>query len=330
MDGVLVRFGEIGIKSAPVRRQMQARLKENLLDALLRRGVEGDVLTRGARLWMTGRDTDALLDAAVHTFGVVSASPARVVDAAMDTLCAAAAEEALAHDGWRSFAIRARREGEHPFSSQDIGVRAGSAVYVAAQERGRDPEVDLDAPDLEVHVEVRGDIAYVFTRIERGPGGLPAGTQGKVALLLSDGDSAAAGWMVMRRGCSVVPVFAGDVAGPDPDVMAALAAWGFPEDIHVLPVCSGAVTKHVLFEAAAHVAVEQGCMALVTGERLGADLVAADLPVLRPLCGLDPDKADEVLARLGLGADDGDPDVLAGETTEDADALLSMHRVVKA
>src|ERR1051326_603934 len=35
-DGVLVRFGEIGIKSAPVRRRMVERLRANLLDQMER------------------------------------------------------------------------------------------------------------------------------------------------------------------------------------------------------------------------------------------------------------------------------------------------------
>jgi len=74
-QGVLVRFGEIGIKSAPVRRSMLERLRQNLLESMLRAGVEGDVRTVGSRLWMAGPVPDALARAACRTFGVVSASP---------------------------------------------------------------------------------------------------------------------------------------------------------------------------------------------------------------------------------------------------------------
>src|ERR1051326_1712296 len=115
--GVLVRFGEIGIKSAPVRRAMVERLRQNLLDGLVRDGVEGDVRAVGSRLWMTGPDATALADVACRTFGVVSASPCVVVPATMDAMGAAAAQLALAQP-WRTFAIRATREGKHPFSSR--------------------------------------------------------------------------------------------------------------------------------------------------------------------------------------------------------------------
>ena len=74
-SGALVRFGEIGIKSAPVRRAMVERLRQNLLDGLVRSGVEGDVRAMGSRLWMVGPDVDALAGVACRTFGVVSVSP---------------------------------------------------------------------------------------------------------------------------------------------------------------------------------------------------------------------------------------------------------------
>lgn len=295
---MLVRFGEIGIKSAPVRRTMVDRLRENLLDALVRSGGEGDVKALGSRLWMTGPDLEALLRAAERTFGAVSASPCVVVPATMEAVSAAASRLALERP-WATFAIRATREGKHPFSSQDVQVQAGSAVWKAAQAAGRVPKVDLAKPDLAVHVDVRQDRAYLFVDTREGPGGIPLGTQGKVVMLLSDEASFVAAWLLMRRGCSVVPVHIGAPDSLDLAAVKALHAWGLPREVLLFPV-DGPVSKATLLQTAGRVALEVGAPAIATGDTLGSALGTPRLPVLRPLCGLLPAEADRWRARIGL------------------------------
>lgn len=293
--GVLVRFGEIGIKSPPVRRAMVERLRLNLLDSMLRRSAEGDVRQVGARLWMVGPDLSRLLDAAVHTFGVVSASPAVKVKATMEEMSRAAVEQSLpvspvAH--WTTFAVRSTREGDHSFTSQEIGIHVGSAVFKAAEAAGRKPKVDLGSPEFEVHVDVRQDRAYVFTKFLPGPGGIPMGAQGRVVALLSDRASLVAAWLVMRRGCEVVPLHAGPQPVTDLD---ALAAWGLPD---VKPIPAGA--KPALLESAARLARGHGATAIVTGETLDSVLTSAEIPILRPVCGLDPDEVARIQGTIGL------------------------------
>lgn len=299
-DGVLVRFGEIGIKSAPVRRQMVERLRQNLLDGLLRDGVEGDVRALGSRLWMVGPDPEALAGVACRTFGVVSASPCRVVRADLATVGEAAAQMALARD-WATFAIRATREGTHPFSSQDVQVSAGSAVWKAARAAGRTPKVALQHPDLEVHVDIRQDKAYLFTDRREGPGGIPVGTQGKVVACLSDADSLVAAWLLMRRGCRLLPVHVGRLDGLDPAAVAALRKWGLSDPVVVFQA-DGKVSKATVLQAAGRLALEVGAPAIATGDSLHSALGTPRLPVLRPVCGLLPAERDRWAARIGLPA----------------------------
>ncbi|MES2154663.1 MAG: THUMP domain-containing protein [bacterium] len=327
-DGVLVRFGEIGIKSAPVRGAMLERLRANLVDGLLRHGVEGDVQRRGARLWMQGPDADALCRVATMTFGVVSASPCLLVPAKMEGICEAAANLALLSP-WTTFAIRARREGQHTFSSQDVQVKAGSAVFVAAEAAGRKPKVQLTKPDFELHIDVRQDKAYLFTHELDGPGGIPLGTQGKVVLLLSDAASCVSAWLLMRRGCRIIPVHAGDTGSVPVDAVASLARWGMPKDIDLLPVCTGSVSKRVLLEAACRVAQRTRCDAVATGETIASELLMGlPLPILRPVCGLDAREVAMVGARLGLEGMDWPASILDDASRETVDSITSMHRTV--
>ncbi len=326
MDGVLVRYGEIGIKSAPVRRQMQGRLRNNLMDALLREGVEGNVSDLGPRLWMVGPDIDALARIATKTFGVVSASPVVKVGSSMEQIAAAASELALQHE-WSTFAVRARRQGQHGFTSQDVGIQVGSAIYTAAEAAGRTPKVDLVAPELEVFVEVRGDGAFIATQHLDGPGGIPTGSQGRVAVLMSDTHSAVAAWYMMRRGCKVFPIHAGDMGSAPIDIIEPLQSWGLGDEVIVLPVCSRAVTKMELTKAAQRVARDKKCSALVTGDTIDSALVAGDLPVLRPVCGLSPREVQRIIDLVGLPDEDG-PDLLVSDGGDPAEELLRLKQVV--
>lgn len=325
MDGVLVRYGEIGIKSQPVRRMMQSRLKQNMLDAMLRDGVEGDVQSLGSRLWLVGSDLDALLDLACRTFGVVSASKARRVGSSMEQMSEAAVEVAMGLE-WTKFAVRPRRQGKHPFQSQDVGIEVGSAIYKAAEAAGRKPQVDLDNPDVEISIDVRGEGAFIHSATKTGPGGLPLGTQGKVAVLLSDTASAVAAWLMMRRGCSVLAIHAGDMGSAPMDLTEPLKKWGLNPNVVVLPVCSGTVTKEGLIEAATTVARRKKMRVIVTGDTLTSRLVTGDLPVLRPVCGLAPDEVRRIQLWAGIPDEDG-PGII-DDGGEDATGLLRLQQVV--
>ncbi len=326
-DGVLVRFGELGIKSEPVRRQMVRRLRENLFESLIREGLEGDVVSRGSRVWMVGSDVDALCDAACRTFGVVSASPCRTSASDMESMCSVAAEVALQYP-WTSFGIKARRDGNHPYKSADMGRTIGSAVYEAAAAAGRTPKVDLTAPDLWLHVEARSQTAYVYTEKRPGPGGLPMGAQGKAVVLVSDRASLVAAWLVMRRGASVILLHVGDQGSAPVDLLEPMHAWGMTHDVEVLPACSGSVSKSVLMDAAAEVARETGSDVVVTGDTLLSDIShRPDLPVLRPVCGLDPAEVERIATLIGLPDEDADS-ILDADASETLESILSMRRTV--
>jgi thiamine biosynthesis protein ThiI len=68
-------------------------------------------------------------------------------------------------------------------------------------------KVNLTAPDWEIHVEVRGATAYLFSEVLPGVGGLPLGTQGKLVGLVENAEGAMASWLMMKRGSYVLPVF---------------------------------------------------------------------------------------------------------------------------
>ena len=336
-DTVVVRHGDIGVKSTKVQTAMERKLAKNLRGMLADRGVEAEVERQWSRLLLhaDGDSVDAAASAAADTFGVVSASPAVSVAPEMDAVRDALADAARACYSGGTFAVRARRAGrtaDHPFSSEDLEREGGSAVWEAVAEEF-DPEVDLDDPDHTFHVECRPEVAYVFTEKRAGPGGLPLGTQGTVVALISGGiDSPVAAWEVMKRGCEIVPVYLdlGDYGGPDHEARAmetvrTLARYAPSRDVGVLKIPGGEVMdllveetdstrmlsfRRYLYRAAEHVAEEHGATGIVTGEAIGQKSSqtlrnlsvtsrATRLPIHRPLLTRDKHEITERARRIG-------------------------------
>ncbi len=203
---LLVRFGELALKSRFVRRQLRDRLVANIQDLFAAERVE--CLTRAdqGRIYVDVDDVAAATSALRRVFGIVSFSPAMEASSDPEEIATRVVELAKTRlrDGG-SFAIRARRSGTHPYSSQDLSKLVGRRV----QEAIPGARVDLSAPDVEIHVEVRENRSYLFTEIVEGPGGLPMGSQGRALALVDSEAGAVAAWLAMKRGCKVT------VAAPD-------------------------------------------------------------------------------------------------------------------
>ncbi len=199
---LLVRFGEIALKSRYVRRQLRDRLVANIQDLFAAEGVECVTEADEARVYVSVDDPQRARRILGRVFGVVSISPASEGHGDLDTLTKLAVEEArrAGLEAGMTFAVRPRRVGSHPFTSQDLGRDIGGAILDAVP----GAKVNLSAPIVEIHVEVRENRGFVFREFWEGPGGLPLGSQGR-ALAVVDGDGGlVAAWMAMKRGCRIV------------------------------------------------------------------------------------------------------------------------------
>jgi thiamine biosynthesis protein ThiI len=328
LDAVLVRYGEIGIKSDKVRSRYERTLVNNIKRALDFCAIPYDAVIRDfGRIFVQTRDL-AAAQAVACVFGVVSASPVQKSAATLDAMSSAAVHivSPLLSIG-RSFGIRARRTGTHDYSSRDIGEVVGNAI-----EKATGSPVHLKKPDIQLFIEVRANSAYLYTEIVPGVGGLPLGTQGKVIALISGGiDSPVAAWLMMKRGCTIVPLFfdCDQYLGASgkkraETVVKALAVWaGRPLDFAVVrhgasldafkkaaPRMTCILCKRMMYRIAASIAREQNAHGIVTGESIGQvasqttqNLFAIDeasnVPVYRPLIGFDKTENIKLARRIG-------------------------------
>jgi tRNA uracil 4-sulfurtransferase len=320
----LVRYSEIFLKSDPVRREWEKALTRNIRDVLPGCRIRSE---RG-RIWVEGPvDRERLR----RVFGIVSFSPVtrcsmgNLKESLLD-LCRKRGVESL-----RTFGIRMRRVGIHPFTSQEKAVELGNVV------RGEFPhlEVDLDRPDLELHVEIREEDCYLYTEVIQGAGGLPLGVEGSLVALVSGGiDSPVAAWMMMKRGCRIIPIFVALESFLDDDararaekVIEVLSTYQADIQLRVIPdsflACAKEglirqglekftclICKRRMYRIAEAVAREKGAKGMVTGESLGQvasqtldNLLvlndAAGLPVYRPLIGLDKEEITRMAREIG-------------------------------
>jgi len=335
-DTVVVRYGEIGVKSQHVQRRMEDRLRENLTIVLDRDGFDATVTREFTRLYVetAPERIDSVTDVVTNSFGVVSASPAVRVEPTMAAITGALTAATERHYDGGTFAVRARRAGEdHPFTSEDLEREGGSAIWEAAEADGVDPAVDLENPDLTFFVECRSGAAFVFFEKRTGPGGLPLGTQEPLVALVSGGiDSPVAAWEVMKRGCPVYPLYVdlGQYGGvderlravetvetlaqyvPDGKLQLRIAAGG--DGIERIAAeadsCRMLAVRRFMLRVAERVAESVGAAGIVTGESIGqkssqtsANLrltgAVTDLPVHRPLATTDKTTITDRARRIG-------------------------------
>lgn len=337
-ETIVVRHGELGIKSDQVRIKMERQLQGHIECLLEDREIPGRVRTERNRLYVeTDADhIEAATVAATDAFGVVTASPAIRVDPELDTILDAMERTTAACYDGGAFAVEAHRAGGdeiHDFDSRDLEQDGGQRVGETIDSMGHNPDVDLDDPDFTVFVEARPEKAFVFVEKRAGPGGLPLGSQQPLVALLSGGhDSPVAAWEAMRRGAPVIPVYVdlGAYGGVDhrarADVAADRLAGLAPQyDMHLRVLDFGDILaelmadveatrmlslRRAMLAAAEVVAEDHDAVGIVTGEAIGqkssqttANLavtdVAVDLPVHRPL--LTRDKTDIMEQGRGLG-----------------------------
>jgi thiamine biosynthesis protein ThiI len=320
MGLILVRYGEIALKGKN-RSYFYRKLRRNLRESLKAHDIEGEVWQEGQRIYLETPQMEEALDVTQRVFGIVSLSPVQVVCPDLDLILPEAVSVArqAGLGPTRTFRVQARRaDKSFPFISPEIERRAGEAIIEAT---GARPNLSRDA-EVEIGIEIRPERALVFGETLPGPGGLPLGSQGRVVALLSSGiDSPVAAWLMMKRGCGILPVHFSTGPAQTEQVEAIIEAlnrhsygWRLKPIILSHQEILGPTLarlrelrqerwtclfcKRLILTKATEIAEEMGASALVTGDSLGqvASQTLTNLeaisygiqkPILRPLIGFD-------------------------------------------
>ncbi len=200
MATVLVRYGELALKSPPVRREFERALQRNILEQFLPARIDCRLRADHGHLYVETALPHEAVRLLRRVFGVTSVSPVEVVSSDLQQIRSRTKEWAGTYlSAGASFAVRARRTGTHPFTSQDLARDLGGLVLETWPERHL--RVNLDRPDVELAIEVRGPLAYLSAERMRGPGGFPLGVAGRVVAYVDGRRGALGAYLMMKRGC---------------------------------------------------------------------------------------------------------------------------------
>ena len=229
----------------------------------------------------------------------------------------------------KSFKVETKRaDKSFPMGSIEISQWVGGMLHDAFPHL----KVDVHDPELTVYVEVREDASYVHAPAEPAAGGLPLGMGGSALSLLSGGiDSPVSSYMMAKRGVVLemlhfaAPPYTSDLARQKVLQLAReLTPWCGRMSVHIVPLTQiqeqirrecpeeyfTLITRRFMMRIADRLAKEFDCRALITGENLGqvasqtmealrVSEDVTDLPVLRPLIGMDKEEIVRIARHIG-------------------------------
>jgi tRNA uracil 4-sulfurtransferase len=337
MKSVVIHYKELALKGKN-RPWFIQLLVRNLKVALAGLHVAAVRSIMGRIELELGDDTpwDQVRDRLSRVFGIANYSYAnrgphdfeQLAAAILTDLGARALAEGGQASGPASFRVSATRADKRlPFTSPQVEREVGGLIKVA-----KGWHVDLDRPAFTIHIEMLPEHAFYFFGKEPGAGGMPTGTGGRVACLLSGGiDSPVAAYRLMRRGCSVLlihfhsyPILSRASQEKVREIAALLTRYQLKSRLILVPfgdlqqqvVLSVApemrvvIYRRLMLRIAERLARRAHARALVTGEALGqvasqtldnmtAIAEATELEILRPLVGMDKDEITAEAERIG-------------------------------
>jgi len=328
MKSVIIHYQEIALKGKN-RPWFVAKLVRNIraatsdLDIVELRVLMGriELVLGPATTFEQARERISLV------FGIGNFSRAGRAALDMDAIAAEILND-LGPENPASFRVSARRADKRfPLSSPQIEREVGGRIKEA-----RNWVVNLGDPEFTINVEaLTKEAFYSFGKV-RGAGGLPVGSSGRVACLLSGGiDSPVAAWRMMRRGCRVLfihfhsyPILSRASQEKARELARLLTRFQYHSRLFVVPFgeiqqrvvlavpgpLRVVVYRRLMMRIAERIARLHRAQGLVTGDVVGQ--VASQtlenmatigsvvsMPVLRPLVGMDKEEITAEAQRLG-------------------------------
>jgi thiamine biosynthesis protein ThiI len=328
MNSIVIHYQELALKGKN-RPWFIGRLVRNLrraladLDVVEVRALMGRIEVKLG----PGTSREQAGDRIRRTFGIANFSYARRTALDLGVITRAILGD-LADRTCRSFRVDVRRADKRfPMTSPQVEREVGGQIKSA-----RGWTVDLDDAELTVHIELLSNEAFYFFGKERGPGGLPTGTAGRVTCLLSGGiDSPVAAHRMMKRGCAVnfvhfhsYPILSRASIEKARELVRLLTTWqqrsrlclvafGDIQQQVVLAVPGPMrviVYRRLMLRIAEKIAIARGAKALITGDVVGQVASqtlenlqvigsVATLPLFRPLIGMDKEEIMAEAQKIG-------------------------------
>lgn len=304
MDCILVRYGEISLKSDFVRAEFERILMRNISEALIRNGFHVEkIVKHGARMFVFCQKLEKAIKILQNVFGIVSLSPVYIVRSDIMTFkeWAMKVYSEESKKAKKSFRITVRRQDKSfPMESMEVGRVVGEHVLEKSGAK-----VDLHSPEININLEIAMENTYIFSRVYKCWGGLPIGSQGRVLCLFDGSKYGILSILEMiRRGCTATVI-----CNKKTDVkkLYPLAKNYYICD-EKLRVYLGKpnIEELARFEAANAIAVPLYFKKIGEKELKSIKKQQAELPLFLPLIGHSKDETSVMYKKLNLSAKQAD------------------------
>jgi tRNA uracil 4-sulfurtransferase len=199
---VLVKYApEIFLKGLN-RKKFEKKLKDNIKRVL--ECMEYEFVVDQGRWFIYSEELEEVVDKVIKVFGVMEVSIVTEAPLSMEEIKKQAVE-AVKESGAATFKVETNRANKNfPGNSMSISGEIGAHILKTVPGL----TVKINKPEYTVNVEIREQMAYVYSKKIKAVGGLPYGMNGSTMLMLSGGiDSPVAGYMMARRGVEVSCVY---------------------------------------------------------------------------------------------------------------------------
>lgn len=332
-DHILIRYGELSLKKAN-RKQFINRINTNIKRAC-KEFTNLTYESRGLRFYiiLNGEDSSKISNIlkkipGIYSFSVVSRTQSNMED--IKKMAQSLVEKELAK-GLKTFKVETNRGNkEFPLTSLEISKEVSRHLFINIPNL----KADVHNPDFVLSLDVRFEGTFLFTTIEMGLGGFPAGVLGKTILMVSGGiDSVVAGYMAIKKGMNVeavhfaAPPYTSDLAVQKViDLLETIIPYTEYQSInlHIVPFtkiqkaiydnCREdyciTIMRRMMYRITEQLSKKLGALAIVNGENVGQvasqtlesmttieDVVR--IPVIRPLATFDKQDIVDVSKAIG-------------------------------
>ncbi len=327
---LLIRYGEMSLKGRNRKvfiQKLTANIKQILHDLQsVKLKAERDRMF----LYATSEDLEQAIERLSDVAGIQSYSPIAKCESTVEAIQQTALAIFETEDTEeKTFKVEVRRtDKSFPLVTGELQREIGGTILKAHSNLS----VNVKKPDILLHIDIRNDGSFLSSKVYKGAGGMPVGSNGKSLLMLSGGiDSPVAGYLMMKRGVTIEaihfasPPFTSEQAQEKViELGRQISAYGGKIKLHIIPFTdiqqaivkqvpenvSITSTRRIMMRIADQLRNEIGALAIVTGESLGqvasqtlesftAINAVTSTPILRPLIATDKLEIIQIAKKIG-------------------------------
>lgn len=332
-DHILIRYGELSLKKSN-RKQFINKINANIRRAL-KEFSQLAYESSGLRFYiiLNGEDSSKISEILKKIPGIYSFSVVSRCDSNINAI----KEQALIlvkkefENGAKTFKVETNRgDKTFPLNSLEISKEVARHLFINLENL----KADVHNPNFVLYLDVRQEGTFLFTKIEMGLGGFPAGVLGKTMLMVSGGiDSIVAGYMAVKKGMTIeaihfaAPPYTSDLAVQKViDLLETIIPYTEYQaiNLHIIPFteiqkaiydnCREdyciTIMRRMMYRITEQVAKQLNALAILNGENVGQvasqtlesmatieDVVRT--PVIRPLATFDKQDIVDVSRKIG-------------------------------